>query len=291
MTAETDVLTDLRRSYQELTLSQKRIAELIVEEPEFVAFATVEKLAARLEISPSTIVRFAYRLGLSGYPQLQGRVREIVQAQIRPNPPVGSCVTTDTEHLGLGTVPKSLSHDLDNLRRTISRLELADVDRAVDLLLQSDWIYVAGGFTSDSLAQYVAFALGRMRGRAVVLNGDMYTPSRLLDVSARDVVLAFSFPPYAVRTLQVVVSAREQGSSVIAVTDTPLSPVAQHADVVLDANVSGIGLQNSLVAPLALANALLNDLAEKMPESSRRYDRLFRKMNEWDAYLLRGDDD
>jgi len=68
MTTNANVLTDLRRSYKDLTLSQKRIAELIVEDPEFVAFATVEKLAARLEVSPSTIVRFAYRVGLSGYP-------------------------------------------------------------------------------------------------------------------------------------------------------------------------------------------------------------------------------
>lgn len=291
MGAAPDVLSDLRRSYQDLTLAQKRIAELIVEDPEYIAFATVDKIAARLEISPSTIVRFAYRVGLSGYPELQGRIREIVRAQMRPGVGQQAQRGTDTGHLGEGTIARSLSHDMDNLERTISRLSLDDLERAVALLRQADWIYMAGGLTSDSLAQYAAFALGRMRGRATLLNGDMYTTSRLLDVQPADAVLAFSFPPYASRTLEIVTAVKEQGARVVAITDTPIAPIAQAADVVLATHVSGIGLQNSLVAPIAIANALLNALAEQLPEAHDRYERLFRRMNDWDAVLLRGDDE
>ncbi len=72
------VIGALRRRYDELTHSQKRIAETIVEDPRFVAFATLDKFSARLGVSPSTIVRFAYRIGLSGYPELQEQVRELV---------------------------------------------------------------------------------------------------------------------------------------------------------------------------------------------------------------------
>src|SRR5690349_14150311 len=46
----TDVIGAVRRSYDELTRSQKRIAEAIVDDPEFVAFATVDKMAARLGV-------------------------------------------------------------------------------------------------------------------------------------------------------------------------------------------------------------------------------------------------
>jgi len=67
--------------------------------------------------------------------------------------------------------------------------------------------------------------------------------------------------------------------------------VAQQVDVVLATNVSGIGLQNSLIAPMAIANALLNALAEQMPDSMARYDQIFRMMNDWNSFLLRDDDD
>ncbi|HEY5303632.1 MAG TPA: MurR/RpiR family transcriptional regulator [Acidimicrobiales bacterium] len=291
MTVDANVLTDLRRSYKDLTLSQKRIAELIVEDPEFVAFATVEKLAARLGVSPSTIVRFAYRVGLSGYPDLQQRIRDIVRTQMRPSPNGDGNQRSDAAHLGEGTLAKSLIHDSENLRATIARLSVTDLEHAVAILLRARWIYVAGGFASEALAKYVSVQLTRMSGRVGILSGDLNAAPMLLDITKDDALLAFSFPPYAARTLQIVSAAKDRGASIVAITDTPVAPVAQQVDVVLATNVSGIGLQNSLIAPMAVANALLNALAEQMPESTSRYDQLFRMMNDWNSFLLRDDVD
>lgn len=289
--SEDNVLVGLRRNYQDLTLAQKRIAELIVEDPEFVAFATVDKLSGRLGVSPSTVVRFAYRLGLNGYPDLQSRIREIVRSQMRPSPGGDVGPGHETEHLGQGTIARSLSHDIDNLRRTVSRLSLVDFEHAVNLLVGARWIYVAGGFASDSLAQYVVLALGRMRGRASVLNGGKLTPSGLMDITDNDTVLAFSFPPYASRTLGIVKTAKNAGANVVAVSDTLVAPIAQLSDVVLAVNVSGIGPQNSLGAPMAVANALLNVMFEQIPEAPERYDQLFGMMNEWNSFLLHVEDE
>ena len=286
--ANPNVLTDMRHSYKDLTLSQKRIAELIVEDPEFAAFATVEKLALRLGVSPSTVVRFAYRVGLSGYPELQQKVRDVVRTQMRPSPSGDGKVSSEAGHLGEGTIAKSLIHDSENLRATIARLSISDLDHAVEILLQARWIYVVGGFASEALSKYVSVQLSRMSGRVSALRGDN-TASMLLDITKDDALLVFSFPPYAARTLRTVTAAKDQGASIVAITDTPVAPVAQQVDVVLATNVSGIGLQNSLIAPMAVANALLNALAEQMPESTSRYDQIFRMMNDWNSFLLNDD--
>lgn len=284
-----DVITELGKSYEDLTLSQKRIAEVIVESPEFVAFATVDKLASRLGVSPSTIVRFAYRIGLDGYPELQQRVRDLIRGQLRRNASADGSMSV-TAHLGEGTIASSLDHDLENLHNTISRLALADLERAVEVLVSARSIYVAGGLASESLVQFCVLALARTCGNTTALTGDSQTAVRLLDMSTDDAVLAFSFPPYASRTLQIVSSARRAGASVVAITDTPLSPIAQSSDVTLSTNVSGIGLQNSLIAPLAVANALLNAIVLQSSDAKERYAKVFAVMNDWDAFLLRGDD-
>src|SRR4030081_1774567 len=77
-----DVIEELRRRYDRLTQSQKRIAEYIVEHSQTVAFSTVDQMAAQLDVNPSTIVRFTYRLGLNGFPDLQERMRELVRGQL-----------------------------------------------------------------------------------------------------------------------------------------------------------------------------------------------------------------
>jgi DNA-binding MurR/RpiR family transcriptional regulator len=286
-----DVIPGLGKTYEDLTLAQKRIAEVIVEDPEFVAFATVDKLAIRLKVSPSTIVRFAYRMGLEGYPDLQRRVRDLVRGQLARGVGTGDGASA-TAHLGAdGLLVKSLAHDIDNLYRTVARLDVHDLEKAVGLLVSAREIYVAGSFGSESLAQYTVLTLGRIRGGAVALTGDSQTAVRLLDVSSKDAVLAFSFPPYSSVTLDVVRAARRQGASVVTITDTPLAPIAQSSDVTLSTSVSGVGPQNSLIAPMAVANALLNAITVNTAASRERYARVFAMMNEWDTFLLRGDDD
>jgi DNA-binding MurR/RpiR family transcriptional regulator len=72
------------------------------------------------------------------------------------------------------------------------------------------------------------------------------------------------------------------------VTDSPISPVGQLADVILLAVSAGTGMQNSMVAPMAVANALLNGVAISRGTSAlERYSRHDRLMNEGDAFLLK----
>ena len=47
-----------------------------------LAFDDIDQMAAHLGVNPSTIVRFCYRLGLNGFPDLQERMRQVVRGQL-----------------------------------------------------------------------------------------------------------------------------------------------------------------------------------------------------------------
>jgi DNA-binding MurR/RpiR family transcriptional regulator len=285
-----DVISELRRGYDELTQSQKRIAEVIVEDPEFVAFATVDKMAARLGVSPSTVVRFAYRIGLDGYQDLQDRVRELVRSQMRSNVPPPDGDRNLTAHLGDGVYAQSFDHDLENMRRTIVGLGVEELDKAVDALVKARRVYVVGGTTSHSVAYYTALALDRMRGDIHLLSGDATSAAPLLSLGADDALLVFTFPPYAQGSLRITNWARKQGATVVAVTDTPISPVGQRVDIVLPTLVSGLSTQNSFVAAMTVVNALLNGVVSSSPEAMERYGRIMALLDDWDVFVLKGED-
>jgi DNA-binding MurR/RpiR family transcriptional regulator len=277
-----NVISELRQRYDELTNSQKRIAETIVEDPEFVAFATVDKFATRIGVSPSTIVRFAYRIGLVGYPDLQEKVRELVRGTMR-----GSGAGDDpTAHLGDNMSGESLRHDLQLLSRTAERLQQVDVERAVELIVQADRVRVVGGVTAYSVAYYTAVTLDRVRDRVALLSGSPVPTGPLREMEEGDVLVAFSFPPYAKTTLGAIDAAKRRGASIIAISDSPISPLRNLVDVLLPAAVSGIGTQNSLVAAMAIANVIVNGVASQMPGALERYSETIRLLEEWDVYLL-----
>src|SRR4051794_39548482 len=113
-----DVIEELRLRFDELTGSQKRIARYVVENVETVAFSTLDQMAAHLDVNPSTIVPFTYRLGLAGFPDLQERMRELVRGQLARN---GDPVQAGhSAHLEGTRVGASFSNDWQNLHRTIS---------------------------------------------------------------------------------------------------------------------------------------------------------------------------
>jgi DNA-binding MurR/RpiR family transcriptional regulator len=280
-----DVMTELQRNYADLTQSQKRIAEAIVENPEFVAFATVDKLSARLGIASSTIVRFAYRLGLDGYPELQERVRELVRSRFR-GADEGGGDENAVAHLGQGTAAASLRHDLDNLRHTIADLDGATIEKAIGLLTAAPRVFFTGGLASKALADYAAHTLNRLRGNVRMLSTDDASAD-ILEMTADDVLVVISFPPYASQTLQVLKAARSRDVTIVGITDSPISPLGE-VDVTLSARVSGIGPQNSLVAPVAVVNVLLNGVAEKSPGSAERYRQIFGLFDEWNSFVLKG---
>lgn len=284
-----NVISELRRRYDELTHSQKRIAEVIVEDPEFVAFATVDKLAVRLGVSPSTIVRFAYRLGLNGYPNLQERVRELVRHELSREHH-GDMATRALERMGATVHGRSLVHDIENLERTISALDPTLLDRAVEQLIGARRLWVMGGATSHSVAQYATLALARIRGDVTLLTADERAIASLLDLASDDVLLVFTFPPYARRTLQVVEWATGQGATVVGVTDSAISPLAAQVDILLPAAPSGIGTQNSLSAVMSVANLLLNGVSDRSPTALGRHARSIRLVRDWELFLLEGDE-
>ena len=286
-----DVIDELRRQYDRLTQSQKRIAEFIVDHPDRVAFSTVDQMAGQLDVNPSTIVRFTYRLGLKGFPDLQERTRQLVRGQLSAASEIvnENSVLVHLEGTAFGT---SLGQDLQNLRRTISALKVEDLQRGSDIIAAARRVFVVGSFNAYSVAFFLGLALDRIRGNVTVWSGDMtLQASQLLELGPEDCLIAFTSAPYAVSTQKVAQLAKEAKAKVIAVTDTPISAVGQIADVILAAASTGAGLQNSFVAAMAVANALLNGVAAANSELTlERYGRLAKVLGRLDAFLLKADD-
>jgi DNA-binding MurR/RpiR family transcriptional regulator len=148
---------------------------------------------------------------------------------------------------------------------------------------------VVGEFSSFSVAHYFALVLDRLRSNISLLaSNDAFALPPLVEIKPEDCLLAFNFPPYAKATYHIAMWAKENKAKVIAVTNSPISSLGQIGDIVLLADSTGIGTQNSLVAPMAVANALLNGVAAAKGTSAlKRYGRHDRLTHRWEAFLLK----
>jgi DNA-binding MurR/RpiR family transcriptional regulator len=108
---------------------------------------------------------------------------------------------------------------------------------------------------------------------------------QVLRVRQGDVFIGLSFPRYSRRTVKAMNYVKNQGATVIAITDSHTSPLTQYADVSLLAKSDMASFVDSLVAPLSLVNALIVAVSRRRGEQlERTLGELEQIWSEYDEY-------
>ncbi|WP_431281404.1 MurR/RpiR family transcriptional regulator [Humitalea sp. 24SJ18S-53] len=235
----------------------RAVASLLLSNPAEVALLTATKVAERLQVSESTVVRFAQAIGYTGYPDLRRDLQEHVRQYLSQ---IGRMEVTPATR-GQGVAQASLERDLDNLRSTMEQLDQTQMRAAVRMLGEARRVYVFGVRSVFGLADMLAFHL-----RHLVEQPIMIDPARgmrldqLAGTGRRDVLIAMSFPRYSRIVHGALQIVREQGGRTVVFTDSPLSPLATLADALFTVSTKSTYFGNSLVGASAIVNALLSEL-------------------------------
>lgn len=136
----------------------------------------------------------------------------------------------------------------------------ADIRKAARMLLDADRIWIAGWRMGLSVTSFFSFVLKYMLGNCELIpQGGVAEYASY--IKPGDLVFACGFPRYCSRTVKVATLAKEQGTKVIALTDSGLSPFAKLADTSLLAACKSTGFLDSYTAALSVVNALINEIS------------------------------
>ena len=253
-TEGSDLLVRLNKNYKTLSKGQKQLAAYITENYDRAAFITASKMGRIVGVSESTVVRFAYALGYDGYPELQKSLQELIRNKLTSVQRIqltGDLQPNDV----LRSVLKS---DVSNIRATIDSIDNASFNAAINALLEAKKVYIVGLMSAAPLAQFLAYYLGFVMDNVVMVSGAMGNIYEdLFRISSEDVCIGISFPRYSNRTIDALAFARGKDATIIAITDSVSSPIAEKAEHALIARSDMAGFADSLVAPLSLINAII----------------------------------
>jgi DNA-binding MurR/RpiR family transcriptional regulator len=242
-----------------------QVASFAVGHPDEIAFGTAASVAARAGVQPSTLIRFARALGYQGFTDLQAVFRRHLRERV-PD------YETRLKALSGADSSAKLARLLDGFcaagERSIAslrdRLDVAALEKAVDVLAGARTIYLVGLRRSFPVAIYMAYAFGKLGVRNVLVDSVAgLAPEVGSFAEPGDAVVAVSFTPYASETVALAGSAADRGVPIVAVTDSPFSPLAQRATIwleVVEADVEGF---RSLSASFTLAATLTVAVAER----------------------------
>lgn len=236
--------------------SQKYLANYIIEHYEKAAFMTAAKLGAAVNVSESTVVRFAIEMGFEGYPEMQ----KALQNYSRNRLTTLQRLDIANDRLREGNLLKNvLTQDIDRIKSTIENVSEEHFQKAIDKIFEARSIYIFGAMSSNILARFLENYL-RLAFTSVINVQAINTSGilqQLIHMNEQDVFISISFPRYSKNALNATAYAKQCGANIISITDSPSSPLAEYADELLIAKSDMVSYADSLVAPLSLINAII----------------------------------
>lgn len=271
------ILERLAGELSDLTPEARKAATYVLENPRDVGVSTVREIAEAANVKPNTVVRMARQVGFEGYEDFRAPFREAIRS--------GAADFTDRVHWlqdisksgDLGGLYADMVHDvISNIEETFAGISITDLEAAADAVWTARRVFTLGVGVNNSVARTFTYlaSTGMTEFHAIPRPGS--TPADdLAWADNKDVLIAITCKPYRSEVVNAVRIAREQGMTIVALSDSPASPIIRLANHGFVVCVDTPQFFPSSVSIFALLETLLSFViavaSDEIPERVARF--------------------
>ena len=266
-----DVLARLATAQPTLTPKMARLAAFVGDNYVQVAFMNTRELAAAAGVSPATVVRFPATLGYRNFDALRASIQDRVNFDLTGVARLQRSAAVNRSPAA--SLRRIIDADVESLRGLAHTLSEPQIERFTGAVQAADRVTILGFRYVSPLTIFFEYSLAKIRPNVhsyTHADSSLYDRVRLMD--ADDLLIVIAFARYPADLVALARYAHRLGVKILAVTDSPLSPVLPLADVALFAKVSMLDFVGSLAAPAALINCIVSELGARL--GAQAVDRL-----------------
>ena len=230
-------LDRLTEELSELTPEVRKVATYVLENPLDVGVLTVREMADAANVNPNTVVRMARQIGFAGYDEFRAPFREAIRNGTAGFPDRVRWLQDTSKSGAMGIVYADMVQStLANIEQTFADIQINQLTAAATAVWQSRNVFTLGVGINNSNARNFTYlaSTGMVQFHAIPKSGS--TPvDDLAWAGSDDVLIAITCKPYRTEVVEAVKIAKEQGMTIIGISDSPASPAilnAQHGFVV-----------------------------------------------------------
>jgi len=249
-----------------LSDKKKQVAKYIADNYIEAAFLTAAELARRSSVSEPTVIRLAVDLGYAGFPEMRSALQDKVQGKLTT---LSRLKGSHRFKASKNPAVQSLVTDMKNLENTLHNINVRTLNRVVNRIVQADRVIILGYKMSSCLAQFFQMALKKSIDNTIaVTTSPGQFQEELVFTTEKSVVIAISFPRYTTAVVRNFRMAKQQGVTTIAITDSELSPLVDHATDYLLARCDFVSYIDSFAAAMSLLCAIATAVSIKSEDET-----------------------
>ena len=254
------VLERLADELPDFTPQARKAAIYILENPLDVGVSTVREIAEAADVNPNTVMRMARQVGFSGYDDFRAPFREAIRQGAIDFPERARWLQDIGKSGDLGQLYADMVQSaLGNIEDSFTSIGIDQLIAAANLIWESQNVYTLGVGINHSNAHNFTYlaSTGMVRFHAIPRAGSTAIDD-LAWADSGDVLIAISCKPYRSEVVEAVTLARQQGIKIIAISDSPASPLIRNADHGFVVSVDTPQFFPSSVSIIALLETLLS---------------------------------
>lgn len=281
------VLDRLSQEWDALTPEAQKAARYVLENPQDVGVSTVREIAEAANVKPNTFVRMARQVGFDGYEDFRAPFRDAIRkgAVSFPDRVRWLQGIAGQGELG-GLYADMVGAALRNIQESFNAISAEDLKAAAEDIWNSRSVFTLGVGVNNSNARNFTYlaSTGMTRFTAIPRPGS--TPiDDIAWADEQDVLIAITCKPYRSEVVETVRIAKEQGMTVVALSDSPASPIILNADHGFVVAADTPQFFPSSVSTIALLETLLSFvIAVASPEIPGRVEKFHKRRHELGIY-------
>ena len=254
------VLERLTEEWDALTPEAQKAARYVLENPNDVGVSTVREIAEAAKVKPNTFVRMARQVGFEGYEDFRAPFREAIRRGAVSFPDRARWLQDIRKSGDLGGLYADMVEGaIRNLEETFAGIDAEALKAAAEAIWASRQVFTLGVGVNNANARNFTYlaSTGMVQFHAIPRPGSTPTDD-LAWADSRDVLIAMSMRPYRTEVVAAIEVAREQGMTIIGLSDSPASPIIRAADHGFVVAVDTPQFFPSSVSTIALLETLLS---------------------------------
>jgi DNA-binding MurR/RpiR family transcriptional regulator len=261
---------DAQGSYQQIldgypTLSrqQRKVADFILANLGEVIYHPIAHIEQSTGVSQATIVRFAQAFGYQGFNELRDALFAYYREYLSPDRRMKHSIEQlEKQPASYGSITR---REIPFLEHSIESIDEAAFQGAVKALCRADTVYIFGIGPDGPLAAHLHFRLRRMKIRShLVTDSGVVLFEHLILPQPRDAAVVYCFAKPSVDLTRILETLAERKVPVILITDFQSPLITRMTRHVLRAERGPLGTYPSPLVPMAVTNALILAVAERL---------------------------
>lgn len=225
------VLDRLTEEWDALTPEAQKAARYVLENPADVGVSTVREIAEAANVKPNTFVRMARQVGFDGYEDFRAPFRDAIRKGAVSFPDRARWLQDirKSDDLG-GLYADMVEGAIRNLEDTFAGIDADSLKRAAEAIWTSRQVFTLGvGVMNANARNFTYLASTGMTDFHAIPGPGSTAVDDLAWADSRDVLIAMTCRPYRSEVIESVRIAREQGLTIIGISDSPASPIIRGA--------------------------------------------------------------